>query len=104
MSRKVQPFLMFQGKAEERCASTLAVRRRSRGDRPYGPGESGAEGSVLKAAFFQPSPHDSSAWPKPHQVTGIGRCDRDKFDGDGRLEPSDGSRRGSGGRFDGRGD
>jgi lysozyme len=25
---------------------------------------------------------DGSAGPQPHQVTGIGRCDRDKFDGD----------------------
>lgn len=53
MSSKISTFLMFEGKAEEAMsfyvslfedASITSVRR-------YGPGEAGAEGSVMQAAF-----------------------------------------------------
>lgn len=53
MSSKISTFLMFEGKAEEamnfyvslfKDASVTSIRR-------YGPGEAGAEGSVMQAAF-----------------------------------------------------
>lgn len=53
MSIKVEPFLMFEGKAEEAMnfyvslfpeAEVTDIKR-------YGPGESGAEGSVMQARF-----------------------------------------------------
>jgi predicted 3-demethylubiquinone-9 3-methyltransferase (glyoxalase superfamily) len=51
---KIQPFLMFEGKAEEAISfyvslfpgSEIAEIKR------YGPGQGGAEGSVMKAAFI----------------------------------------------------
>ncbi len=53
MSIKVRPFLMFQGKAEE--AMKFYVSLFPDGEIidivRYGPGEAGAEGSVMKASF-----------------------------------------------------
>jgi predicted 3-demethylubiquinone-9 3-methyltransferase (glyoxalase superfamily) len=53
MSTKVQPFLMFQGKAEEAMNFYVSLLPGSKITDivRYGPGEAGAEGSVMKASF-----------------------------------------------------
>jgi predicted 3-demethylubiquinone-9 3-methyltransferase (glyoxalase superfamily) len=53
MSTKVQPFLMFEGKAEEAMNFYVSLLPGSRiiDIKRYGPGQQGAEGSVMKASF-----------------------------------------------------
>jgi predicted 3-demethylubiquinone-9 3-methyltransferase (glyoxalase superfamily) len=53
MSTKVQPFLMFEGKAEEAMNFYVSLLPGSRiiDIKRYGPGEPGPEGSVMKASF-----------------------------------------------------
>jgi predicted 3-demethylubiquinone-9 3-methyltransferase (glyoxalase superfamily) len=53
MSAKVQPFLMFQGKAEEAINFYVSLLPDSKiiDIVRYGPGEAGPEGSVMKASF-----------------------------------------------------
>lgn len=51
MAQKITPFLMFEGKAEEAINFYISVFENSRlvSMQRYGPGEAGAEGSVMKA-------------------------------------------------------
>jgi predicted 3-demethylubiquinone-9 3-methyltransferase (glyoxalase superfamily) len=53
MKTKVTPFLMFEGKAEEAMQFYVSLLADSRIDRilRYGPGEAGAEGTVMRADF-----------------------------------------------------
>ena len=53
MAQKVTPFLMFEGKAEEAINFYISVFENSRvvSIRRYGPGETGAEGSVMQATM-----------------------------------------------------
>jgi predicted 3-demethylubiquinone-9 3-methyltransferase (glyoxalase superfamily) len=53
MRTKVTPFLMFDGKAEEAMNFYVSLFEDSRviSIRRYGPGEAGAEGSVMQASF-----------------------------------------------------
>lgn len=53
MSAAVTPFLMFEGKAEEAMNFYVALFTEARvtSVKRYGPGEAGAEGSVMKATF-----------------------------------------------------
>ena len=53
MAQKVTPFLMFEGKAEEAINFYISVFENSRvvSIRRYGPGEAGAEGSVMQATI-----------------------------------------------------
>ena len=53
MATKITPFLMFEGKAEEAMNFYVSLFENSRvtSIKRYGPGEAGAEGSVMQAAF-----------------------------------------------------
>ncbi len=53
MAQRVTPFLMFEGKAEEAINFYISVFENSRvvSIRRYGPGEAGAEGSVMQATM-----------------------------------------------------
>jgi predicted 3-demethylubiquinone-9 3-methyltransferase (glyoxalase superfamily) len=53
MGQTVTPFLMFEGKAEEAINFYISVLENSKvlSIQRYGPGEAGAEGSVMKAVF-----------------------------------------------------
>ena len=53
MAQKITPFLMFEGKAEEAINFYVSVFENSRviAMQRYGPGEAGAEGSVMRATL-----------------------------------------------------
>jgi predicted 3-demethylubiquinone-9 3-methyltransferase (glyoxalase superfamily) len=53
MNSKISTFLMFEGKAEEAMSFYVSLFKDSSvtSIRRYGPGEAGAEGSVMQAAF-----------------------------------------------------
>ena len=53
MTTKITPFLLFEGKAEEAMNFYVSLFENSRvtSIKRYGPGEAGAEGSVMQAAF-----------------------------------------------------
>ena len=53
MKTQITPFLMFEGKAEEAMNFYVSLFENARVIRltRYGPGEAGAEGSVMQAAF-----------------------------------------------------
>lgn len=53
MTTRITPFLMFEGQAEEAMNFYVALFENSRvtSIKRYGPGEAGAEGSVMQATF-----------------------------------------------------
>jgi predicted 3-demethylubiquinone-9 3-methyltransferase (glyoxalase superfamily) len=53
MAQTITPFLMFEGKAEEAITFYISIFENSRlvSMHRYGPGEAGAEGSVMKATL-----------------------------------------------------